>query len=329
MFLEKFFYPINAGAGAIITFNNDGSLNLNCSIVELGQGSKTGLVEIVSKKMKMKVEDIKINIDISTQTSPYSWKTAASRGTQLFGMATLAACDDCLNQLRLIGSKILKVSVDDIAVADKKIYVKSSKEQFLDFKDVVMGYKNRLGSSVNPQIIGRGSYSSEGLTNLNKETGEGVPGMGWTVGATGVVVAFNKTTYMYKVLRGVTVCDVGYVLNYPLCKGQIVGAMSMGVSLATREHLIFDDKGIVKNNNLRLYKPLRYMERSKFIVDFANNKNLSSPFGIRSVGEMGILGTPVAIANCLSKITSTKLNFLPLLPEKIWEKEVLKKNDTI
>ncbi|MCC5428008.1 molybdopterin cofactor-binding domain-containing protein [Clostridium botulinum] len=32
---------LNAGGGAIITFNSDGSINLVCAAVEIGQGTKT------------------------------------------------------------------------------------------------------------------------------------------------------------------------------------------------------------------------------------------------------------------------------------------------
>ena len=46
--------PTNTGAGAIITFNQDGSLNLHTGIMEIGQGSKTGLAQIVAERFGMK-----------------------------------------------------------------------------------------------------------------------------------------------------------------------------------------------------------------------------------------------------------------------------------
>ena len=42
----------NAQAGAILTFEADGSVNLNCAAIELGQGTKTILAQILAEKLR-------------------------------------------------------------------------------------------------------------------------------------------------------------------------------------------------------------------------------------------------------------------------------------
>src|SRR5699024_12021714 len=54
--------PSNATAGAIIKFNKDGSVNLNCAAVELGQGPKTVLAQILAEKLKMDMTKISISL---------------------------------------------------------------------------------------------------------------------------------------------------------------------------------------------------------------------------------------------------------------------------
>ncbi|MET7041262.1 molybdopterin cofactor-binding domain-containing protein [Clostridium botulinum] len=70
---------LNAGGGAIITFNSDGSINLVCAAVEIGQGTKTALAQILAEKMKMHVDQVHVTMEVNTETNPYHWKTAASK----------------------------------------------------------------------------------------------------------------------------------------------------------------------------------------------------------------------------------------------------------
>ena len=42
--------PTNTDAGAIITFNEDGSINVHCGVVEIGRGIKTALATDSTQK---------------------------------------------------------------------------------------------------------------------------------------------------------------------------------------------------------------------------------------------------------------------------------------
>src|SRR5699024_12488221 len=45
--------PTDASSGAIITLNKDGSMNLNVGVVEIGQGTKTTLIQILATSMQV------------------------------------------------------------------------------------------------------------------------------------------------------------------------------------------------------------------------------------------------------------------------------------
>src|SRR5699024_12550713 len=62
--------PTNASAGAIITFNKDGSINLNIGVVEIGNGTKTVLAQILAESLQVHESKINVNMEINTQTSP-------------------------------------------------------------------------------------------------------------------------------------------------------------------------------------------------------------------------------------------------------------------
>lgn len=132
-------------------------------------------------------------------------------------------------------------------------------------------------------------------------------------------VEFDKRTYRYRILKAVTVVDIGRVLNEKMARGQVMGAMSMGLSFAGRETFWFDGFGRVLNHQLRTYRPIRYGEHPEYVVDFVETPQLDAPYGARGVGEHGILGMPAALANSLTIAAGVPLNELPLIPELIWK----------
>src|SRR5690606_3934005 len=56
----------NAQSAAVLTFEADGSLNLNCAAVELGQGTKTVLAQIVAEKLGIDMSKIHVKMEVNT-----------------------------------------------------------------------------------------------------------------------------------------------------------------------------------------------------------------------------------------------------------------------
>lgn len=311
--------PTNAEGGAVITFNSDGSMNLNCDGVEIGQGTKTELAQILAEKMKMDVDKIHVVIEINTQTAPDHWKTAASRTTLLVGRAILAAAEDTISKLKRTASRVLKCREADLEVAEGRVFLSSNPNFGIDIKEIALGYTYPNGNSIEGQVIGSGKYIIEGLIHLDPNNGEGVPGPEWTVGAAAVEVEFDSTECIYSIIKAACVVDAGKVINWKIAKEQIAGGMSMGLSFASREAFIYTDKGTIQNASLRTYTPMRLGENPKYFADFVETPHEEGPYGARGIGEYGVIGMPGALANALSIAADAKLNHLPLTPEFIWK----------
>ena len=58
-----------------------------------------------------------------------------------------------------------------------------------------------------------GRYTAQGLTNLDKETGQGLPALDWTYGAHGVIAEVDPETGEYTVIKIASAFDVGKVIN--------------------------------------------------------------------------------------------------------------------
>ncbi|MCC2686065.1 MAG: aldehyde oxidase, partial [Paenibacillaceae bacterium] len=310
----------NAGAGAILTFNQDGSINLHTAAVELGQGSKTVLAQIAAEKFRMDVDKIHMVLETDTRYDPHQWKTVASSTTMLAGRAVMAAADDAIAQLKQMGAMALKCSPEDLDIAWGKVFLRDSPEFHVLIQNIASGYKYPNGNSVGGDIIGRGSYIVRHLSTLDEQTGSGKPGPQWTVGAQAVEVEYDPVDHSYRILKAATVLDAGKVLHPQTATGQMKGGMSMGLSFAATEGFLYDDSAVVVNPQLRTYKIMRFGEQPEYLVHFVETPLIDGPYGARGIGEYGIIGMPAALATALSAAAGTELYQLPLTSELIWSR---------
>lgn len=310
----------NAQSGAILTFEPDGSVNLNCAAIELGQGTKTMLAQILAEKLQMDINKIHVVMEINTQYDPHHWRTVASSTTFLAGRAVMAAAEDAISQLKKTASVALQCSAEDLEVGGGRVYLKVNPEYGVKMEDLAVGYKFPNGHSVEGQIIGRGKYIQRHLTPMDKETGFGTPGPWWSVGAQAVEVEWDTRDYSYKINKAVTVLDGGTIINPAMATQQMRGGMYLGLSFASSETFIFNNEGIVQNPQLRTYQMLRFGEQPfEYLVDFIESPSADGPYGARGIGEYGVIGVPAALANALSNAAKVELNHLPLTPELIWK----------
>ena len=311
--------PTNTDAGAIITFNEDGTMNLHCSIVEIGQATQTGLAQILAEKFNTTIEKVHIIKEINTMISPHDWATAASRATFMAGNAVIQAADDAIDQIKYIASQVLRCIASDLHVGEDRVYIEDQPHIGLHLHEVVLGYVYPNGNAIVGQVIGKGRYIARGLTDIDKETGKGQPALEWTLGAEGVEVELDLRDFSYKVLKAVAVLDAGKIINPPMARGQIVGAIGMGLSFAMNEVFHYNARGQVINNSLRGFKIMRYGEDPEYLIDYVETPQKDGPYGARGIGEQAIIGIPAALINALSRAIGVQLKTLPLTPETLWK----------
>lgn len=316
--------PTNTEAGAIITFNNDGSINLATGAVEIGQGSQTGLAQITAEAFGVQTDHVHVVKEIITNRSPHDWTTAASRTLFMAGNAALMACDDAKSQIKETAATILKCNAEDLTVSGGAVFLKKHPEKKIELSRMVNGYMYENGTSVGGPIIGRGRYITPDLTHVDPVTGKGRPGLEWTIGAQAVEVEVDLSDGSFSVIKAACAMDVGRVIHPDLARGQVVGAMAMGIGFTTREAFEFDSRERVLNADLRHFKILRYGENPEYCVDFLSTPQKDGPFGARGLGEQGILGMPGALASAFSRAIGCQLTRLPVTPEVLWQKGGIK-----
>jgi len=311
--------PTDAGSGAVLVFNKDGTINANFGVTEIGPGMKTTIGQIIAEKMKMDVDDIHVFMGVDTRVTPKHWKTVASMSTFMVGNAAVDACEDLIRQIKEVAAIVLRCPAEDIEIENKRAFMKDDPNQFLEFKDIAHGFKYKEGPSIHGELIGRGNYIVKHLLPLDFETGKGKSGVSWTVGAQGVEIEYDPKIHTYRLLRAVTSIDIGKVINPKMARGVIMGGMSMGFGLATREEFLYNENGILEDTSIRTYKVMHFGEQPEYIVDFVETPQKDAPFGARGMGEHGILGIPAAFTDAIQLATGKEFHSVPILPELIWK----------
>lgn len=316
-------------SGIILKLNSSGEIEVNFGAVEIGPGMKTSICQIVAEKLKMDINQVHPFMGVDTQLSPKHWKTVASMTTFMVGNAAIKACDSIIDQLLSIASRVLRYDPEYLAVAGQRVYLKEDPSIFLNFKDLVHGYKYPDGPSIGGQIIGYGQYIMQHLVTVDPETGQGKTGPSITVGAQAVEVEYRPFDHSYRLLRAATVIDAGKIINPKTAKGLLMGGMNMGLGLATREEFLYSPQGELRNSSLRTYKVMHFGEQPEYLVEFSETPQLDAPLGARGLAEHGIIAIPAAFANAISLAAENDLDSLPISPEMIWQAKTGGKYDTL
>ncbi|KZL92667.1 xanthine dehydrogenase family protein molybdopterin-binding subunit [Clostridium magnum] len=321
--------PTDAVSGVFLTFNSDGSININSGAVEIGPSTKTTLAQILAEKLKMDVGRIHVLMGVDTQVSPEHWKTVASMTTFMAGRAILRASEDLIKQIKSSAADMMKSPPEELEIAEEKVYLKQDPEIYVSFKDLVRGHKEPNGLAVEGPILGRGSFIMSHITDIDEATGKGKPGPAWTVGAQGVEIEYDPANFTYRFLKAVTVIDAGKVINPKTSRGLVMGGINMGFGIATREALEYDNDARLQSTTLRTYKPMRFGENPEYVVEFIETPQIDAPFGARALAEHGIIAIPAAFANAISHAADCEFDKLPITPEVIWKAKTGGKYDTL
>ena len=291
---------------AIVNLNADGSCNLYCSTVDMGQGSDTAMAQMVSEVLGVPVEVITV-VHPDTDVTPYDMATLGSRSTYHMGHAVKNAAEDARGKLIALAQEV-GLSAETTPIPD--IFRKK--------------YGMQAGN-----IVGVGSFIPP-YTPPDYATGltpDATPF--WMIGATGAEVEVDSETGEFKVTRLVNVVDVGRAINPAIVETQISGATIMQMGFTLSERMDFD-AGQVTNASLADYKIPGMRDVPPVMENEAVDAvQKSGPFGAKGVGESGTFGVSPAIANAIDDAVGVRLTSLPLTAEAVYRALRLKAGDPL
>ncbi len=149
-------------------------------------------------------------------------------------------------------------------------------------------------------------------TNKLGEPGVDHPIIHSTFGYAAQLVIIDRESS--KIERVVAAHDVGKAVNPQLCEGQIEGSVHMGLGYALSEDFPSDPAtGFPINKTLRSLKILRAKDVPNIEVILVESPQPNSPYGIKGVGEIGLVPTAGAVAAAFYDLDGTWHTTLPML----------------
>ena len=164
-------------------------------------------------------------------------------------------------------------------------------EEGVEYEGVyVVDWTNSINDGLeNPVIHSTFGYAAQ-LVELDPETGE--------------------------IARVVAAHDVGRAVNPLLCEGQIEGAVHMGLGYALTEGFPCDEHGKPFNETLRSLDIIRPKDMPPTEVILVESPDPNSPYGIKGVGEIGLVPTAGAVAAALHAHDGEWRHELPMRTER-------------
>ena len=310
--------PSSTSSAAIMQMDGDGNVKVMIGAIDMGQGSNTAMQQIAAEVLDLPMEKVQVVWESDTHKTPYDWQTVASKFTFMGGNAVIRAAEDMILQLKQTAAQVFRCNVDKLVHEDGYIRHVHQEDLRLPYSKLARGYVYENGNTIGGVVIGKGTYTADGLTNLDAETGAGRAALAWTFGAHGVDLEVDLDTGDIHIFKIASAFDVGQVINKKLVDGQILGGVLQGIGSAISEGFKFGPDGKMLNPSFTDYKiPTAKDIPDEMIPIYIENPQLDGPFGARGVAEHPMISVPSVIGNALYDALGINFYHLPLSPERV------------
>ncbi len=300
-------------SAAAVKLELDGSVVLQTGSIDMGQGSKTVLAQMVAERLGVPMSQITVTTT-DTQVTPYDTVTASARVTWVTGNAVVEAADEVRQILTKVAAELMEASPTDLGFADGKIILRSSPANWITIAEVARHIYSKKGAVV----LGRGMYVPPQV-HMDPETGQGEPTPCYVYAAGSAEVKVDRETGQIKI-TDMTVCfDAGRVVNPLLLSAQMEGGLAHGIGFTLLEDMYPQYPSIdpVALNLSNYLIPT--------VADIPENINILfdesgfplGPFGAKGLSEASTNIVAPLIANAIYDAVGVRIKRVPITPERL------------
>lgn len=138
-------------------------------------------------------------------------------------------------------------------------------------------------------------------------------------GAHFVEARVNRDTGEIRVPRMLGVFSIGRAINARTLRSQLIGGMTMGLSMALHEESVRDPRfGHVVTQNLAEYHISAHADVADIDAIWLDEADEhANPMGSRGAGEIGNVGSAAAVVNAVYNATGVRVRDLPVTLDKV------------
>lgn len=297
---------------ALVKINEDGSVDVVTAVMDHGGGTREAIAKIVAEELCVPLDKVGVP-PVDTRTSTYECVAHATRGVYTGGGCALKVAQQAKKKLLDYAARILDVTQPealsirpDPSLGQGVIYVEG-----IPGKEITIGEVAHLAHIRNWGIIA----AVDSFRPVNCPP---------CFIANFIEVEVDTETGKVKVLRAVSGCDAGTVINPDLAAGQLEGGLVKGMSIVLYEDARVDEEtgAFLHEGYLTDLKAATSCEMPPLagtMSIFANTEEPSGPFGAKGIGEAAVNAVPAAMANAIRNALGIRFHELPITKEKILE----------
>jgi CO/xanthine dehydrogenase Mo-binding subunit len=289
-----FWFNIGEQSSATVNLNEDGTATVITGSPDIG-GSRASMALMAAEELGIDVYRITPMV-ADTESVGFTDVTEGSRATFSTGMAVVNACRDLIEELRARAAKILGVEQDAVT--------------WVDGTAVADGQDPLPLSAITAK-----AKSTGGPLTVTASLNAAGAGPSFAVHCCDLTV--DEETGQVAILRYTAVQDAGTAIHPSYVEGQLQGGTVQGIGWALNEEYVFDDDGSLENASFLDYRIPVASDLPMIDTIVVEVPNPAHPYGVRGVGETGIVPPLATIANAVTRATSTRMTSLPMSPPKI------------
>ena len=290
-----FWFNVGGQSSVTLNMNPDGTGTIVEGSPDIG-GSRASMQLMAAEEMGMPAENFK-PIIADTENVAFSAGTGGSRTTFATGMAVIEAAQDVVKQMKQRAAAVWNVTEEQVDWRDG-VAINTAGEDRLTAAQICET-ADRTGG----QISGRGNINARGA------------GPSFAVHLCDVEV--DKDTGKVTVLRYTAAQDAGKAIHPGYVEGQLQGGAVQGIGWALNEEYIYSKDGMLENPGFLDYRIPLASDLPMIDALIIEVPNAFHPFGVRGVGESGIIPPLAAVGSAVGAAINLPVTDLPCSPPRI------------
>jgi aerobic carbon-monoxide dehydrogenase large subunit len=303
--------PVTTQDCCVLRMEPSGGLRCEVGCTDQGQGTLTGIAQIVAGAMGVAVADVAVFAgDSAGAPGGGAW---ASRGLSISGEAALLAARSLRQNLLSFAATVLQTTVGRLDIRDGKVVDAAdgtARSSLAELCTLAYYRQDQFPPGTAPE-----------LTVMRQFTPQKHP---YYV-ANGVQASYLEVDIesgWIRLLGHWVVEDCGHIVNPMLVDEQLRGGVVQGLGGALFEHCIYGADGQLLTGSLADYLVPMASEMPDIVIDHVTTPQPGSELGIKGVGEAGTVGAAAAVwcaVNDALRPLGARVERQPFTPQVILE----------